>query len=203
VTLSAPTSTLTTAARVVVIALAVVVAACTPTQAPVSATPTAPVTPSPTQAATSAAPATPTLSPSTAAACAIGELVARVIQWEGAAGHRIGTVELKNGSKIACTVPELDQPQLVDGVDTVLIDGAAPTSSGSVAVAPGGTLQTLVQTGNYCGAAPIVPVTVAFVFPGGTGRIVAVPLTPEDTGGVPPCNGPGGPGDIEMHPWAP
>jgi hypothetical protein len=127
--------------------------------------------------------------------------VARVTQWEGAAGHRIATVELKNTGSDACMLASVARPQLVDGVDTVLIDGTPPATSTQVTIAAGATLHTLVQDGNYCGTSPIVPVTVAFVLPEGAGRIVAAPLTPEDTSGIPPCNGPGGPADIEMQPW--
>ena len=182
-----------------VVALA---AACTPVQT--QTTPgsgTASPTTSPTSAPTSPPPATASPSPA-AASCTAAQLVAKVQQWEGAAGHRIATVELTN-SGAACALASLDQPQLVDGVDTILIDGATPAAPGTVMFAAGGKLHTLVQDGNYCGPAPIVPVTVAFVLPGGVGRIVAAPVTPEDTGGVPPCNGPSQPGDIEMHPWGP
>jgi hypothetical protein len=176
--------------------------ACTPAQVS-TPTPSSVTTgtASPTLSPTGSPGATPSPSPA-AAGCDVAKLVARVTQWEGAAGHRIATVELKNNGT-DCTVASLDRPQLVDGVDTVLIDGVPPSSSPDVAIAAGGTLHTLVQDGNYCGAAPIVPVTVAFVLPDGKGRIVAAPLTPEDSSGVPPCNGPGGPADIEMQPWAP
>jgi hypothetical protein len=179
-------------------------AACVPAEAPATSSPTTSPTPTPTASATASpttVPATP--SPSPAAACPAAQLVARITQWEGAAGHRVATVELANNGTSPCSVAALDKPQLVDGVDKVLIEGTEPTSVTQVAIAAGGTLHTLVQDGNYCGAAPIVPVTLAFVLPGGAGRIVAAPLTPEDSTGVPPCNGPGGPGDIQMQPWAP
>jgi hypothetical protein len=184
-----------------------VIAACRPSQAPTVETPTvaATETPSPSPSLTASATASPSpTAPATAgaAACSVPKLQARVTQWEGAAGHRIATVELKNTGSEACTLATLDRPQLVDGVDTVLIDGTPPTSTAQVTIAAGGTLHTLVQDGNYCGTGPIVPVTVAFVLPDGAGRIVAAPLTPEDSSGVPPCNGPGAPADIEMQPWS-
>jgi hypothetical protein len=188
----------------VVAAMAVALAAaCTPVQTQTTpGTATASSTASPTTAPTPSLPAA-TASPSpAAAACTAAQLVAKVQQWEGAAGHRIATVELTN-SGAACALASLDQPQLVDGVDTVLIDGTPPAAPATVMFGAGGKLHTLVQDGNYCGPAPIVPVTVAFVLPGGVGRIVAAPVTPEDSGGVPPCNGPSQPGDIEMQPWGP
>jgi hypothetical protein len=122
--------------------------------------------------------------------------------WEGAAGHRIAHVELRNAGPVACTMSTLAKPQLVDGEGTVLIDGTDPTTSGSMTVPVGGTLTALVQDGNYCGAAPVPPVSVAFVLSDGA-RIVAAPLSPTDAT-LPPCNSePGSPGTIEMQPWAP
>jgi hypothetical protein len=59
----------------------------------------------------------------------------------------------------------------------------------------------MVEDGNYCGAAPIAPVTIAFVL--GTGdRIIASPATSSDAT-VPPCNGPAVAASIQMQPWAP
>jgi hypothetical protein len=59
-----------------------------------------------------------------------------------------------------------------------------------------------VSDGNYCGAAYAKPVTLAFVLPGTLGQVVAIPLSPSDTTGVPPCNGASGSaGHISMHAW--
>jgi hypothetical protein len=171
------------------------------TLAPATATPTpsAPATATPTTipAATPSPVATP-------GPCDPATLAARITEWQGATGHRIAAVELTNTGSAQCTVAALLQPQLVDGNGAVLIDSPAPAPSAAVSVGPGGVLKTMVQDGNYCGPAPVAPVSVAFVFPGGLGRIVATPLSPTDTTGVPPCLGaPGSPGDIEMQPWAP
>jgi hypothetical protein len=98
------------------------------------------------------------------------------------------------------------QPLLLNGNDSVLILGAAAGSSSTLTIAPGGSLHTDVQTGNLCDAPPIVaPVRVAFMIPGGTGEVVATPLSPTDEGGVPPCLGDPSvyTGSIEMQPWAP
>ena len=66
-------------------------------------------------------------------------------------------------------------------------------------------LVTLVSAGNFCGARqaphPEPPFSVAFVLDDRL-RIVAEPAGATDLG-LPPCNGPGQPGTIEMHPWAP
>ncbi len=163
-----------------------------------SPSPTVSATASPTAGETSSATASPTLGP-----CDPATLAARITQWEGAAGHRIAGVELTNSGAVPCTINALSQPQLVDGTGAVLIEGAPPAGSAVLTIAAGGVLTTLVQDGNYCGPTPAPPVTVAFVLPDGTGRIVATPISSTDTSGIPPCLGPGSPGDIEMHPWAP
>jgi Protein of unknown function (DUF4232) len=137
-----------------------------------------------------------------AAPCDPAALATRITLWEGAAGHRIAHVELTNTGSSTCTLQAVLVPQLVDGNRSVLIDGTSPASPDPIlTVAPGGTLKTLVQDGNYCGPAPVAPVSVAFVMAGGS-RIVATPFSPTDAT-VPPCNGAGSPADIEMQPWAP
>jgi hypothetical protein len=162
--------------------------------------------------ATPSAAPTPVSAPSTSAApataaptngsCDLANLSARITLWEGAAGHRIANVELRNTGSTACFVRAMARPQLVDAHTAVLIDGSNPPASGLVAVAPGGVLRTLVQDGNYCGPTPGAPVSVAFVLADG-GRIVADPLSPTDAT-VPPCLGAAGSaGDIQMQPWAP
>jgi hypothetical protein len=111
-------------------------------------------------------------------------------------------MELTNAGTASCTITSMARPQLVDGRGSVLIDGASPPASGRLTVAPGAILKTLVQDGNYCGPAPVAPVSVAFVLSNG-GRIVATPFSPTDVT-LPPCNGgPGSAGTIEMQPWAP
>jgi hypothetical protein len=121
--------------------------------------------------------------------------------WEGAAGHRIAHVELTNAGSSSCTVPSMEKPQLVDGNGSVLINGVAPASSKALTLAPGAVLKTLVQDANYCGPAPVAPVSVAFVLSDG-GRFVATPFSRTDAT-VPPCNGAGSAADIEMQPWGP
>ena len=135
--------------------------------------------------------------------CLPSDVSARITRWEGATGHRIATVELTNVGSSTCQWPTLDQPQLVDGSGAILIAGAAAPVGDVLNLAPGEVLTTLVQDANYCRQDPVAPVTVAFVMPGGTGRVVAAPVSSADLDGVPPCNGAAGsPGDIEMHPWS-
>jgi hypothetical protein len=159
-------------------------------------------TPAPTQVAVTPPP--PTASPApTVGPCRPASLAARItLPWEGAAGHRIANVELTNAGTEPCTIPAVARPQLVDGSGSILIDGAKPPASERITIGPGAVLKTLVQDGNYCGPKPVAPVTVAFVFDGGS-RVVATPVKPSDAT-VPPCLAtPGSAGDIEMQPWSP
>lgn len=145
----------------------------------------------------------PTPSAETVSLCRPTDVSARITLWEGATGHRIADMELRNTGATACLWPTLDQPQLVDGTGTVLISGAVAAVGDVLNLAPGDVLTTLVQDANYCLPTPVAPVTVAFVLPGSTERVVAAPVSATDIDGVPPCNGPAGsPGDIEMHPWS-
>ncbi len=136
--------------------------------------------------------------------CAPTALTVQVIGWEGAAGSRIGQIELLNSGTVACTVLALAQPQLIDGSGAVLIDGAEASPSETLVVEPGDKLETLVQASNYCGPDPAPPVAVAFVFPPEGGRVVGAPVAAGDTSGLPPCLGSAGtPGTIAMQPWTP
>ena len=81
----------------------------------------------------------------------------------------------------------------------MLIDGKDTTTSHELVMAPGVIHTTLVDVANYCGPAPVAPVTVAFQF--ANGEVRATPVSPTDAT-VPPCNGPGQPAQIDMHPWS-
>lgn len=177
----------------------------TPTPSP-TMTPTASPSASPMPTPTSTAfPPSPTASPASGlAACNANQLTARIIGWDGAAGHRTASVQLTNTGS-ACRLAKLDRPQLIDGHGAVLIDGAAPVGLVTTQIMTAGEVfKALVQDGNYCGPAPLAPVSVAFVLPGSAGRVSAQAVSATDTFGVPPCNGPSGSaGDIEMQAWAP
>ena len=159
--------------------------------------------PSPTSAVAETTPPSP-LGSTAVGPCAPTSLAVQVTGWSGAAGSRIGSVELRNAGTDPCVVFGLTRPQLLDGRGTILIDGAPPGASQAIEVAPGGLLRTDVRDSNYCGPEPAPPVTVAFVLPEGLGRVVAAPDSPSGLGGVPPCLGPAGSaGTIEMQPWQP
>ena len=156
-------------------------------------------TPPATRAPTVTAAPTPTSTP-TIVACAPAALAARITLWEGAAGSRIAHVQVTNTGRDACTLERLERPQLIDGAGRVLIDGTGPSSRAVIDLAPGEKVTTLVETSNYCGAAPVPPVRIAFVLRDGN-RFIAAPPSPADAT-VPPCNGPGQPAVIGMQPWA-
>ena len=157
-----------------------------------------------------AATAKPTSSPAAkpTAVCLATELSAKVTSWQGAAGHRIASVTLKNTSAHTCIVQGTPEVELVDAHGAILIDSQTSGAAGlphiakgapAFRLAHGATLTTLVQDGNYCGAAPALPTTIAFVFPSNAGRLVAAR---GPGGSVPPCNGsPGSLGSIEMNGW--
>jgi len=145
----------------------------------------------------------PTSTPSTADVlrmCTPNDVDAVITAWDGAAGHRIATVELHQIGTTVCAVASQPQPSLADGNGTQLIVGKAAGRTVLIRFAPGAVLHTLVQAGNYCGPAPVAPVTV--VFTQVEGIFVATALMPTDLSGVPPCNGTAGPtDDVTMHPW--
>jgi hypothetical protein len=152
----------------------------------------------------------PTASPQLAETyCTPYDVDAVITGWDGAAGHRIATVELRQIGTSPCSVDPLPQPWLADGHGSHLIDGMAGGGA-PILIAPGDVLSTLVDVDNYCGPDPDAPVTVAFTqgdssnnqLPRNAALYVATALTPQDLSGVPPCLGPGSPARIEMHPWA-
>ena len=189
------------------VVIAAVAAACGgPAATPTPLAPTgAPASTAPSAAATTVASVGPTVAPSTAAAaCTASQLAARITGWDSGAGSRFAHVEVTNSGTAPCTMPAIDQAQLVDGHGSVLLDGAPPATSPDVTLTAGGVLQADLSASNYCGPDPVAPVTVAFVLPGGSVRFVATPLSATDTTGVPPCTGSSGsPGLISMMAWAP
>ncbi len=142
----------------------------------------------------------PSILPSAQTACAADALQARVTGWEGAAGNRIATVDVTLDGGTACTTQRVWRPEFVDGSGTIRIEGGIPTASGTIEIAPGVTLTTLVQLGNDCLPPPTAPVSIAFILDDGT-RLVATPLSADDVT-TPPCNGPGQAAAISMHPWS-
>jgi hypothetical protein len=169
------------------------------TPVPATATPE-PATPEPaTPEPATPEPATPTPR-ATDDVCPAGALVPQITLWEGAAGSRIAHVELTNTSDTSCVVGAVNRVQLVDGDNNVLIDGTVPTTPSTLVIPSSGVATTLVEVSNYCGASPVVPVSLAFWLDGRTPTL-SLPASATDTT-TPPCSGPGQPGSIQMHPWS-
>jgi len=135
--------------------------------------------------------------------CDPTHLYAEVISWDSGAGHRTASVQLTNIGDASCKIHALAKPQLVGGDGGVLMQGSNPTSTAVLTLDPNNIVATMVQDANYCGPTPVAPITVAFVFPSGEGRVIANPVSPDDVDGLPPCNGAGAGGLIEMQPFAP
>jgi hypothetical protein len=147
---------------------------------------------------------TPTAVPGSelANACPIGDLDAHITRWEGAAGHRIATVEVQNVGGNSCAIWTLAAPRLVDDAGRILIDGRMAGTPVPLTLAPNAVATTLVEDANYCGPAAVEPATVAFAFIDGRVLGARPDPTPGSLGGIPPCNGQAGPkDDIQMHPF--
>jgi len=139
----------------------------------------------------------------TVPACTAGHLSARIVDWTGAMGSRIADVVLVNTSFAPCILRNYPRVRLVSAHGAVMINGTAASTTAGTHVLPAlGFLRTEASASNYCGPAYAKPVTLAFVLPGTLGQVVAIPVSPTDTSGVPPCNGaPGSAGHISMHTW--
>lgn len=156
--------------------------------------------------------ADPTTGPSTSSgerSCEGSDLTGFIVGWQGAAGSRIAEVEVTNTSSGPCVLRGTPGLQLLDGNGAILIDSATAGTGGrptvapsdpTFSLAPGDAVRTDVSASNYCGPSPSLPLSIAFVVPGG-GTFVAVPGSDAPDGfAVPPCSGDGG-GAIAMNGW--
>lgn len=101
----------------------------------------------------------------------------------------------------ACTIRNYPRVRLVSSHGTILINGHAASTTWAIHILPAlGFLKTEVIDNNYCGPSAAKPVTLVFVLTGSLGRVVAIPVSPTDAAGVPPCLGaPGSGRHISMH----
>jgi hypothetical protein len=123
------------------------------------------------------------------------------LSWDGAAGQRIATITVSNPTNRTCTIDGMTRVQYVDGRNNVLIDGPVPAGGERLSIPPHGQVSTMVEVGNYCGPEPQQPVGILFRFANGGFFLVGSPASQANMS-VPPCNGPGQPGSIQMHPWS-
>jgi hypothetical protein len=158
----------------------------------------------PTQTATANVPeATPTAVPGDLGACTADELGGTIAAWEGAAGHRIATVQLRTIGKIGCSVPELLRPALVDADDHALIVGAPAQAGSTVTIAAGRYVTTLVDMANYCGDAPTAALHIRLYLPSEESVEAAPAAGLANPVDAPPCSGSSVPSTIEMQPLQP
>jgi hypothetical protein len=154
------------------------------------------------QAARSAVPAaTGTEVPGGPRACDANVLTASISGWDGAAGHRIATVDVVNRAKFDCTLPDLLRPALVDADGHGLIAAAPVPATTVLPLAAGsGSATTSIDMANYCGASPTAALRIRLYLANGSSIEAAAVsgLEPLDT---PPCNGQNVPATIEMQPF--
>jgi len=174
-----------------------------PAQTATANVPDATPTDAPAATPTSGPEATPTSVPGGFEACTADQLAGTITAWEGAAGHRIATVQLRNVGNIGCSVPDLLRPALVDTDGHALIVGTPAQPTSTVTIRAGRYVTTQVDMDNYCGADPTGALRIRLYLPS-EDSVEAAPgsgLTgPLD---APPCNGPNQPADIQMQPLQP
>lgn len=184
----------------------------TPTPAP---TPTA--IPTDTPAATPAPtptphPATPAPTPTPLPALAIGlctgaQLQLTITLWEGdGTNDTYGHITATNVSSASCNMRGTPRTQIVDGTGKVIADSGTAGSEISTGdpvypLAPNGAVNTIVDWGNWCKAAPAQPVVVAAVMPFGLGRMVAKPISPNPK--APICYSSGTVSTVSAEAWTP
>src|SRR5437773_4030510 len=157
--------------------------------------------PGPTQTTAAVGPeTTPTSVPGSVDACAAEGLSAEISAWEGAAGHRIATIKVRNIGASSCALPKLLRPVLVEQAGKALIVGTPPQATEAITIAASTAATTFVDMTNYCGAAPSSPLGIRLYLPSDTSveayPAAGVPL-PIDP---PPCNGPNQAASIQMQP---
>lgn len=185
----------------------------TPTDTLTAAPPlvTAPPT-APPPAKTAPPVATPKPTPTPLPALAIGlctgaQLSLSITSWVGDPGADpiYAHVTATNVSSASCNMRGASEAQILNAGGTVIADagsGAAKvkTSDPVYALAPNGTIYTIVQWGNWCKAAPTQNLKVAMVEPFGLGRIVA---PANGVAKVPACSASGSATVVSSEAWLP
>jgi hypothetical protein len=164
------------------VAVAVVVAACA-TRAP---SPAATATPGPT-----AEPSPTDVGGTATAACRQSDVELAHGRVDGAAGSRFTTLTLTVTGAAACTIPVSPAVELLDSAGARLLE-ATPAGAVAMFEVPVGTAVTsVVQLANWCDARPAEPLSLALVLDGVSVPVQGGPYP--DPGGLPGCNGAGGP----------
>jgi hypothetical protein len=139
----------------------------------------------------------PGVSGASISACAADQLTASAAV-EGAAGSREGVIAVRNISDIACLLRGAPEVSLADADGTALTTGidvtTEPATSTDVELEGGDTANLSFRWSNWC--AGVDPIQWRLVAPGG--GLVDVRGLGSD---LPPCNGPGMPSTIDLHPY--
>ena len=127
-------------------------------------------------------------------------LEASIRSWEGAAGSRIATIDLRNTSRVVCEIaPVATVVRLIDGSARALAEVQNADSGARIELGAGETATTEASVANVCGAPAVPPVTIQIEF-ADIGTVTAKPLDATDAT-VPPCNGPSQPSAMSIHAW--
>jgi hypothetical protein len=184
----------------------------TPTAAPSVVTPPPTATAVPKVVPTAPPAATPKPTPTPLPALAIGlctgaQLSLSITSWVGDPGADpiYAHVTATNVSSASCNIRGASEAQILDASGGVIADagsGAATVkSSDSVyALAPNGTVNTIVQWGNWCKPAPTQNLKIAMVEPFGLGRISA---PANGVAKVPACSASGSATVVSSEAWLP
>jgi hypothetical protein len=159
-------------------------------------------------AATATRLATPTpLPPLAIGLCTSAQLKLSIAYWIGdpGAGTVYAHVTAENVSSGSCNMRGTSQAQILNAGGTVI--ATAPSSAAKVsggdpvyALAPNGTINTIISWGNWCHAAPTQKVKVAMVEPFGLGRIVA---SASGNAPIPTCYASGSASLVSSEAWLP
>jgi len=142
---------------------------------------------------------TPTNVPGAAAACAAGDLAGVITAWEGAAGHRIATIDIHNGGSGQCLLPRSMRPALIDADGRALIVAAGGNQPAPLAFPAGSYVTTMVDMANYCGAEPASPLKLRLYLDDQSSLELSAaanltyPLDP------PPCSGQNAAAEIQIQ----
>jgi len=133
-------------------------------------------------------------------ACSAAQLTGEIVGWDGAAGHRIATIQVHNAGANDCTLPELLRPALVDGDGHALIVGQAVSAAVPFGLSAGAHATAMIDMANFCGPAPTAALKIRLYLPDQTSVELAAAANLSNALDVPPCNGPNAPATIEMQP---
>lgn len=139
-------------------------------------------TPAPTPTAPPAATAAPTaLPPLAVGLCRASALKLAITLWEGSTGTSYAHVTATNKSSVSCNMRGTSEARIADAHGNIIGDAGSAaarvvSSDPIYPLAPGGSINTIIQWANWCHSAPAQKVFVAMVLPFGLGGFVSKPL---------------------------